>query len=86
MKSGLTDYFGAIARESGIFAAIYVRILMGEHLRSNTSLTYAVGSGSRTGHDGHRDVTKEKRMLCNGTGILAIWHDIEPSGYADFLE
>lgn len=25
-------------------------------------------------------------MLCGGTGILAIWHDIEPSGYADFLE
>ena len=25
-------------------------------------------------------------MHCRGTGILAIWHDIEPSGYADFLE
>lgn len=25
-------------------------------------------------------------MLCEGTGILAIWHDVEPSGLADFLE
>ena len=43
-----------------------------------------VEAGRLTSH--HSSPTRRSIMHRTGTGILAIWHDIEPTGHDDFLE